>query len=56
LSGVEVVRSSNLILGVCSIDDKSLRVLFDYEATHSFVLSSCVEELEWQWKSYNLML
>jgi len=43
--GAETVGSGNLIIGCCLIAGKSLCVLYDSRATHSFVLESCVQEL-----------
>ena len=45
MSGTEASASGNLIIDSCLIAGKSLSVLFDSGATHSFVSEGCVKEL-----------
>jgi len=45
MTGSEVAGLGNLVIGCCVIAGKSCCVLFDFGATHSFVLESCVWEL-----------
>jgi len=45
MTGTEAVRSGNLIIGSCMIAGRSLCVLYDSGATHSFVSESKVLEL-----------
>jgi len=45
MTSTEVVRSGNLIIGSCMIAGRSLCVLYDSGATHSFVSKSKVLEL-----------
>jgi len=45
MTGAEAARSGNLIIGSCVIAGRSLHVLFDSGATHSFVSESRVVEL-----------
>ena len=45
VTGAEAARSGNLIIGSCVIASRSLHVLFDSGATHSFVSESRVVEL-----------
>ncbi|XP_027903697.1 uncharacterized protein LOC114163590 [Vigna unguiculata] len=45
MTGVEAAGSSNLVMGRCMIVGKSLCVLYDFGATHSFVSIACVERL-----------
>ena len=45
LTGAEANRAGNLIFGSCMIDGRSLCVLYDSGATHSFVSESIVLEL-----------
>jgi len=45
MTGTEDDRSGNLIFGSCVIAGRSLRVLYDSGATHSFVSKSIVVEL-----------
>ncbi|XP_027922949.1 uncharacterized protein K02A2.6-like [Vigna unguiculata] len=45
MSGTKASASGNLIIGSCLIAGKSLSVLFDLGATHSFVSEGCVKEL-----------
>ena len=45
VTGAEVAGSGNLIIGSCVIAGRSLHVLFDSGATHSFVSESRVVEL-----------
>jgi len=45
MTGAEADRSGNLIIGSCMIADRSLCVLYDSGATHSFVSKSVVMEL-----------
>jgi len=45
MTGVEADRSGNLIIGSCVIASRSLCVLYDSRATHSFVSESIVMEL-----------
>ena len=46
VTGAEAARSGNLIIGSCVIAGRSLHVLFDSGATHSFVSESRVVELD----------
>jgi len=45
MTGTEADRSGNLIIGSCVIAGRSLHVLYDSGATHSFVSKSIVVEL-----------
>ncbi|XP_052728500.1 uncharacterized protein LOC128195299 [Vigna angularis] len=45
ITGEEAAKPGNLILDTCLLFGKCVRVLFDSEATHSFVSSACSEEL-----------
>ncbi|XP_052735521.1 uncharacterized protein LOC128197508 [Vigna angularis] len=45
MSGAEAEKSGNLILDACSLFDKTVIVLFDSGATHSFISLLCVENL-----------
>jgi len=45
VTGAEATGLSNLIVGSCVIADRSLHVLYDSGATHSFVSKSRVVEL-----------
>jgi len=56
--GTEAVRSGNLIIGSCVNVGRSLHVLYDSEATHSFVSESIVVELGLPVRKlqYNLMV
>ena len=45
MTGTEANRAGNLVFGSCMIDGKSLCVLYDSGATHSFVSESIVLEL-----------
>jgi len=43
MTGTEANRSGNFIFGSCVIDGRSLCVLYDSGATHSFVSESMLE-------------
>jgi len=45
MMGTEANRAGNLVFGSCMIDGRSLCVLYDSGATHSFVSESIVLEL-----------
>ncbi|XP_027927732.1 uncharacterized protein LOC114184613 [Vigna unguiculata] len=45
MTGAEAAGSGNLVMGRCMITGESLCVLYDSEATHSFVSIACVERL-----------
>ena len=42
----EAVKSEYLIKGACEVNDKTLTVLYDLGATHSFISHSCVTALQ----------
>jgi len=46
LNGIEASKSKDLIQGKCFISGIPLLVLFDSDATHSFISCSCVEKLK----------
>jgi len=43
--GAEVPSIGNLVQGVCFIKGSSVRVLFDFRATHSLVSHACMDKL-----------
>jgi len=45
MTGVEATSSGNLVIGDYVIVGKTCCVLYDFGATHSFVLNACVERL-----------
>ena len=45
MTGVEATTSGNLVMGYCVIFGMRCCVLYDSEATHSFVSDACVKKL-----------
>jgi len=45
MTGAEAAGSGNLVMGYCVIYGMRCCVLYDSEATHSFVSNACVERL-----------
>lgn len=46
MSDVEVSQSKDLIQGNCDIVGNSFTVLYDSDATHSFISLDCVKQLK----------
>ena len=46
LNAEEAAQSKDLIQGECQINDKTLTVLHDLGATHSFISFDCVNKLK----------
>jgi len=46
LSGAETTQNHDLIQGMCFIKGKTLNVLYDSGATHSFISNDCVKDLK----------
>ena len=53
LNGAKALKSKDLIQGKCFINGIPLLVLFDYDATHSFISCSCVGKLKLSVSSLN---
>jgi len=43
--GTEVAQNHDLIQGMCFIKGKTLNVVYDSDATHSFISNKCVQHL-----------
>nr|KYP62010.1 hypothetical protein KK1_016525 [Cajanus cajan] len=46
ITGTEAAQNNNLIQGTCFIKGKTLNVLYDSGATHSFISNDCVQHLQ----------
>jgi len=45
MTGAKATENHDLIQGMCFIKDKTLNVLYDLGATHSFISNYCVQHL-----------
>jgi len=46
MTRVEIAQNHDLIQGMCFIKGKTLNVLYDSSATHSFIFNDCVKHFE----------
>lgn len=56
VSGTEILKSNELIQGMCLIGDKLVPELFNLGATHSFISTSCAEVLGFEIVDLNYKL
>jgi len=56
LSGTETAQNHDLIQGTCFIKGRTLNVLYDSGATHSFISNDCVKDLKLQISSLDTNL
>jgi len=45
MTGVDTAENHDMIQGMCFIEGKTLNVLYDSSATHSFISNYCVQHL-----------